>query len=158
MHYVCFRKAKGIIEKIHYINIATVNTAGEPWNTPVYAGHDDTYNFYWASWTDNEHSKNIRHNPNVFLTIYDSTVPEGDGEGVYIKAKAFELQDPAEIQEAIAHYYHRKSKYVRDVEEFMGASPRRIYKAVPERVWINGDGEVNGKFVDSRVEISLSWQ
>jgi len=35
-----------------------------------------------------QHSKNIAENNRVFIVIYDSTVPEGDGEGVYIQAMA----------------------------------------------------------------------
>jgi len=33
--------------------------------------------------------------------------------------------------------------------------PRRVYKAVLEKVWINGEGDVNGEYIDTRVEIIL---
>jgi general stress protein 26 len=79
--------AKEIIEKIQYITIATVSKDGEPWNTPVYSAYDEDYNFYWISWKENQHSKNIAENNQVFSVIYDSTVPEGTGEGVYIRQK-----------------------------------------------------------------------
>jgi general stress protein 26 len=52
--------AKVILEKIHYINIATVNEDGSPWNTPVSASHDEQLNFYWGSSPDSVHSQNIR--------------------------------------------------------------------------------------------------
>lgn len=148
-------KAKAIIEKVIYINIATVTPDGRPWNTPVVAAYDEDYNFYWASWAENEHSKNIRNNPNVFLTIYDSTVPEGTGEGVYIEAKAVELTDRDEIARAVATYYARKNRPPRQPEEFMGDYPRRVYKAVPRQSWVNVDGDINGNYVDQRVEIEL---
>jgi Pyridoxamine 5'-phosphate oxidase len=67
-----------------YITIATADSNGQPWNTPLYAAYDEHYNFYWASWTESVHSRNIRQNPAVFLVVYDSTVPEGTGEGIYI--------------------------------------------------------------------------
>lgn len=151
------KRAKEIISEILYITIATSSKEGQPWNTPVYSAYDGNYNFYWASWKDSQHSKNINENPNVFLVIYNSTVPEGQGEGVYIKARAEELTDEQEIKRALATLYVRKNQdpEKRSSQEFLGDYPRRVYKAVPEKVWVNSDGQVNGNFVDTRVEISL---
>lgn len=148
-------KAKAIIAKIIYITTATVSKDGKPWNTPVYSAYDEKFNFFWASWKENEHSKNVRDNGDVFLVIYDSTAPEGTGEGVYAKAKAYELDDPKEIAYAMKYLYGRKNKTPRKADEFLGDYPRRIYKAVPEKFWINGDGEVNGNFIDIRTEVKL---
>ena len=148
-------KVKAIIAKIIYITIATVSKDGKPWNTPVYSAYDEKFNFFWASWKENEHSKNVQNNGDVFLVIYDSTAPEGTGEGVYVKAKAYELTDPKEIEHAMKYLYGRKNKAPRKVDEFLDDYPRRVYKAVPEKFWINGDGEVNGNFVDTRVEVKL---
>lgn len=39
--------------------------------------------------------------------------------------------------------------------EFQGDMPRRVYKAVPEKFWINGDSDVNGNFIDIRQEVDL---
>jgi len=50
--------------------------------------------------------------------IYDSTVPEGTGECVYVKVKVYELADPKEIKQALKYLYGRKSKTPRGVEEF----------------------------------------
>ena len=148
-------KAKEIISKIIYITIASVSKDGRPWNTPVYSAFDENYNFFWASWRENEHSKNIRSNPDVFLVIYDSTVPEGTGGGVYVKAKAYEINDSKEIEYAVKYLYGRKNKTPRKAEEFLGNYPRRVYKATPEKFWINTEGEVNGNYVDKRVEVNL---
>jgi uncharacterized protein YhbP (UPF0306 family) len=80
------KRAKEIIEKIIYITLASVTPKGKPWNSPLYSAYDkDTYAFYWVSPRATQHSNNIAENQNVFLTIYDSTVPEGTGEGVYIQ-------------------------------------------------------------------------
>lgn len=148
--------AKKIIEKILYITIASVTPEGLPWNSPVYLAYDKNYNFYWASWKDNQHSKNIRNNPNVYIVIYDSTVPEGTGQGVYIQAKAYELTSLKEIAKALLLLYSRKGKNPRKVIEFLKRYPRRIYKAVPEKFWINVDAEIGGKFVDKKVEVKLT--
>lgn len=51
------KRAKEIVEKIIYATIATASKDGQPWNSPVYCAYDEDYNFYWSSWTENQHSK-----------------------------------------------------------------------------------------------------
>lgn len=158
MNSLEYKKAREIIEKILYITIATSSKDGMPWNSPVYCAFDKNYNFYWASWKENQHSKNIRENNNIFIVIYDSTVPEGTGEGVYIQGKAYELDSEKEIKHALS-YLDGRVKKKKDpktrITQFQGNKPRRIYKAIPEKVWVNGEGEIDGEYIDKRVEINL---
>lgn len=149
-------RAKEILSKILYITIATVDDAGRPWNTPVYSAYDEHFNFYWASGIDSTHSRNIRLNPDVFLVVYDSTVPEGTGEGVYIKAYAYELVSEHEAEAALRCYYGRANKVPPNPSSFLGSRPRRLYKAVPEQMWVNDLKEVDGTTVDGRVEVDLT--
>ncbi|HEY5383108.1 MAG TPA: pyridoxamine 5'-phosphate oxidase family protein [Candidatus Paceibacterota bacterium] len=148
-------KAKEIIEKIIYITIATASKEAEPWNTPVLAAYDEQYNFYWTSMANTQHSQNIRVNPKVYLSIFDSTVKPGEAGGVYVKASAVELSDPAEIERAVALVYKRKNKPIKMVEEFLGESPKRIYKAIPEKFWINLDVDIKNNPLDPKKEITL---
>lgn len=151
------KRAKEIINEIIYITIATCSRDGQPWNSPAYSAYDDDYNFYWASWKENQHSKNIAENNNIFIVVYDSKAKEGTGEGVYIKAKAYVLEDEAEIARAIKYLDSRVGKKKKGsttrIKQFQGEKPRRIYKAVPEKFWINGDGDVNGEYIDIRIEV-----
>lgn len=150
-------KAKEIISKILYITIATSTKDGQPWNSPVYSAFDENYNFFWISWTKNQHSKNIRDNNQIFIVIYDSTAVEGQGHGVYIQAKAFELANDKEIEHALKYLDGRINKLGRHkISQFQGNKPRRIYKAIPEKIWVNTDIRVNGEFVDDRLEINLN--
>lgn len=148
-------QARQIISKILYITLATVDKDGQPWNSPLYSAFDKDYNFYWASWKENNHSKNILENNNVFIVIYDSTVPEGTGRGVYIRAKAYEVSDLKELASALYLMYSRKSKSPRKILEFLKGYPRRVYKAVPEKVWLNGGADINGNYIDVRKEVDL---
>jgi len=151
-------KAKEILHDVIYITIATVTPDGTPWNTPVYSAYDEDYNFYWVSDKNGQHSKNIRDNENVFIAVYDSNIPEGTGVGVYIKAKAIELSGKDKITKGLTALYTRKNKdsQKRTADEFLGSFPRRVYKATPEKCWINGAGEINGNFIDIRTEINLT--
>ncbi len=151
-------KAREIIRDIRYITIATVSTDGLPWNTPVFAAFDEDYNFFWRSGKNSQHSQNIKENENVFLTIYDSTSEWGTGKGIFIKAKAYELNDERDVTYGLSLLDKRAGKTMGFADSFMNGNPRRVYKAVPEKVWVNQDSYVNGKFVDIREEVDLLGQ
>lgn len=150
------KRAKQIINEIIYITVATSSKDGQPWNSPVYSAFDEDYNFYWASWKENQHSKNIAENNRIFIVIYDSKAREGTGEGVYILAKANMLIKEEDVANAIRLLDGRVGK-VKDpkarVKQFMGDKPRRIYKAVSEKFWVNGEGDIKGEYIDVRLEV-----
>lgn len=147
------KQAQAIIDDIRYMAIATVNENGDPWNTPVARYHfDDDYTLYWASWTENQHSKNIRNNGKVFIVVYDSTPSTGQpSQGVYIQALAEEVTAENEAMEA-AKVFRNDPYNPSDGKEYLDEKPRRIYKAIPQKIWINDDDNVNDNFVDIRVE------
>lgn len=148
------QRAKEILKTIEYATIATTDKNGKPWNSPVARTYDNDLNIYWFSDKNNQHSRNIRENENVFIVIYDSTVPEGEGEGVYIEAKAYELTDPDEITKV--RRLKKGLDYDGSPDDFLGDANRRVYKAVPQRVWMNDAELKDGVFIrDYRVEISL---
>jgi len=147
------KRATDIIKKIRYATLATVTPEAKPWNSPVAHEYDQDLNIYWFSDKEGQHSKNVRANGEVFIVIYDSTVPEGEGEGVYIQAKVIELSDPEEIRHA------RRIKKGPDMDapdDFMGDAIRRVYKATPQKVWMNDADVKDGVFIrDYRVELDL---
>lgn len=150
------QRAAKIIKKIKYVNIASITPTGLPWNSPVYSAFDNNLNIYWISWKENQHSVNVRNNPNVFITVYDSTVPEGTGVGVYFKGQAKELSNPTEIITGLTVCYKRVDKKIAAIGNFLKNFPRRVYKFTPEKIWINGEGDINGNFIDIRTELDLN--
>ncbi len=145
-------RAKELIDKIPYITIASVTPEGEPWNSPVFAAHDENYNFIWNSSVDSQHSKNIQNSGKVFIVIYDST-KEGEGFGIYIEADAKEIEDD-KLDNAIKVFYEKKGRQPENKSEFMSPSTRRMYMAVPKKVWIN-NYDKNKLPRDWREEINL---
>lgn len=147
-------RAAAILRSTRYATIATASRDGKPWNSPVAHEFDDQLNVYWFSDKQNQHSQNVRENADVFIVIYDSSAPETDAEGVYIEAVAVELTDPDEVLRV------RKMKANEDWEgnpdDCTGDAIRRVYKAVPHRVWMNDAELSDGAYVrDYRVEIPL---
>lgn len=147
------QKAKAILDVINYITIATVSDDGQPWNTPVASFHfENDYTLYWASWQDNQHSKNIRATGKAFVVVYDSTPANNQpSAGVYMQGKASELTNEQEAMQA-ALVFKDDPYNPSDGKQYLGDYPRRIYKFVPEQIWMNDDDKVNGNFVDVRVE------
>jgi general stress protein 26 len=145
--------AKTVLDAIHYITVATVSEDGQPWNTPVAAFHfEDDYTLYWASWQDNQHSKNIRANGKAFVVVYDSTPADNrPSAGVYMLGQAFELTDEQTVMQAALAF--KDDPYnPSDGKQYLGNYPRRIYKFIPQKVWMNDGAEINGNFIDVRVE------
>jgi general stress protein 26 len=148
---------KDIAEIIHqtiYAAVATADDQGQPWNSPVFVVYDQQLTFYWASAQSSQHSKNIQANGRAFLVIFDSQVPWGEGKGVYFQTTATVVEDPAEIKKACEMRTARGAKVAQNAEDFMGDKPRRIYKAVPQKVWVNHDATHQGYYVDQRRQVS----
>lgn len=147
------KRAKEILSSIEYATIATVCEDGKPWNSPVAHFFDSEMNICWYSDKDNQHSQNIRNNENVFIVIYDSTVPIGQGEGVYIQATAVEVSDPDEVR--ILFNTDRKQELETPVDDFAGDAIRRIYRALPNKYWMNDAEEKDGEFLrDYRIQLN----
>jgi len=152
------KRSSEIIKQILYITIASVTKDGKPWNTPVYSAFDEELNFYWFSDKNSQHSNNVRDTKNVFLVIYDSTVPEGTGEGVYIQAEVLELNEETEVLGALNVLDTRVGKAKeRDFASYSGDAVLRGYKAIPKRAWMNDDDkDAQGNYIrDIRVELPL---
>lgn len=148
------KRAKEILATVLYATVATASKAGKPWNSPVAGFWDDNYNLYWFSDKDSTHSKNIRENEDVFIVVYDSTMPEGTGEGVYIEATAYEVTDPSEIEQVVDL---QKGDMRCEADQVSGDAIHRFYKAAPKNVWVNDDEkDENGNYIkDIRVEVKL---
>jgi general stress protein 26 len=145
-------RAKEIIAKINYVTIATITPTGLPWNSPVYFAHDDHYNFYWGTYKNSQKAQNLASNRHVFLVIYDSTVPSAEAEGVYIQATAHQITASKEIKAAY------ELLNFSDIWDFSAVSPDGpilLYKAIPEKAWMNDSDSKDGHYIDTRTEISL---
>ncbi len=144
-------KGKKILEQIRYATISSVGSDGQPWAAPVwYIFNEDT--IYWWSPVESQHSKNISVNPNVYITIFDSTVPEGDGLGLYLKAEAQQVSDN-ELETVITLYNASTKIFKLDQKNCSGNAPTRLYKATITKRWVNDGVERHGFYTDQRVSL-----
>ncbi len=148
-------RAEQILKMIKFLTIASVGENGEPWNTPVFFANDFHYNLYWASDQYSTHSKNIKQNSNIFIVIYDSTVPETMGVGLYIQARAVEIDNPIEIKKAHDLLAHRGTDFPWMLKEFFTSTRPKLFKATPTKMWISGEGKIAGTYKAIRQELKL---
>lgn len=151
--------AKKIIADNIYLTLATSSKKGKPWISPLFFAYDEKYNLYWVSNKNSLHSKLVRQNPKVAITIFDSHAPEGLGDGVYFEASAKELENIRDIEIAITALNKRVTKEefsIKNIEQITKKGIWRVYKATPTKIWKLTEGEfINGQNVDRKVEIKL---
>lgn len=120
--------ARGIVEANNYLTLATADRDGLPWASPVYYTPDGT-DFYWVSRPDSRHSRNIAERPEVGIVIYDTTVPVGTGEAVYLGARAKRVGD-ADLDRCAGIYNGRDPALASFTPERLRApNPLRLYRA-----------------------------
>lgn len=144
---------KNMLTSQLYCTVATVDKDGQPWSTPVFFANKEEC-LYWFSSISSQHSQNIYSNSKVFITLFDSHAPEGQGEGLYMLCDAKEAAKD-EIDAAIGIYNQKAQTFKikkRDVSE---NAPTRLYRANIIRAWINTDKNENGYYEDIRKELSL---
>ncbi len=150
-------RADEILQQTVYATLATVSDAGEPWNTPVYCAYDRRHHFYWGSPADATHSCNIKANGRGAIVVYDSTVPAGTGQGVYVSVSCRELHNADDVRAAFALIKARRgpvSYWL--VEEFLQDGPIKMYEAIPTGVWINDELCIDGAIIDHRVAVQFA--
>ncbi|WP_151476386.1 pyridoxamine 5'-phosphate oxidase family protein [Streptomyces albicerus] len=126
--------ARGIIDTNRYLVLATADRAGLPWSSPVYFAHRECREFFWLSSPQATHSRNIAVRPQVGIAVFDSSVPIGTGQGVYMSAVAEPVDGP-EAENAIEVFSRRSVAHggrVWTVGDVQDGSGLRLYRAVAE--------------------------
>ena len=152
-------QAQRILNSVLYCSLATSSTEGHPWCSPVFFAFDAELNLYWSSAVVSQHSQNIYNNGGqVSISVYESNCPEGTtGQGFYLLGKASEM-DLQGIQYAFPLMEKRSGKPIpRSYEDYLGQSPRRMYRFTPSTVWCNGERFPQGnQLLDTKIEVSLA--
>jgi nitroimidazol reductase NimA-like FMN-containing flavoprotein (pyridoxamine 5'-phosphate oxidase superfamily) len=123
--------ARSLIDASLYLVLGTADEDGLPWASPVYFAHSEHRDFFWVSRPDARHSRNLAARPDVSIVIFDSSVPIGTGQGVYMTAVARELE--GDDQEAGLEVYSRRAlehggrAFTQD--DVTGSAALRFYRA-----------------------------
>jgi hypothetical protein len=123
----------------------------------VYFSHGGYRDMYWISSPETEHSKNIAVRPDVSIVVFDSSVPIGHAEAVYMRGRAREVIDPTDEQCATAFRARFEEVKSFTPDELRGPAKLHLYHATVTEHWvlIRGSDPVWGRGTDSRYAVSL---
>jgi nitroimidazol reductase NimA-like FMN-containing flavoprotein (pyridoxamine 5'-phosphate oxidase superfamily) len=122
---------RAIVDDNLYLVLGTADQAGRPWVTPVYFAHADYCEFVWVSSPAAQHSRNIAARREVSIVVFDSTVPIGTGQAVYVSALAEELagDDCAEGIDVFSRRSLAHGGREWTLEDVQAPARRRLYRA-----------------------------
>jgi pyridoxine/pyridoxamine 5'-phosphate oxidase len=142
--------ARAIIDDNRYMTLGTADEEGAPWVSPVWCAPSGYREFFWVSSPDARHSHNVAARPEIAIVIFDSRVPAGSGQGVYMSAIAEEVSD-AELERGIEIFSQRaEAQGLRawTREDVTPPARHRLYRATASEHFVLDKG-------DHRVPVSL---
>jgi hypothetical protein len=152
-------RARSVIDANRYMALGTADETGHPWVTPVWFASEDYRNFHWVSSPDAKHSRYLADHPEVAIAIFDSSVPVGGAQAVYMKGVAGELTGP-ELERGL-EVFDRVSRKDLDrawgLEDVQEPSLFRLYRATATEHWvlIPGRDPEGGSGVDRSEPVTL---
>jgi hypothetical protein len=124
--------ARQIIDANLYMVLGTADETGRPWATPVYYAVAGYREFYWVSSPKATHSRNIAARPEVSIVVFNSQVPIGAGQGVYMSAVAEEMTSD-DLERGIDIFSRRSLMHggrAWSADDVAGRAPFRLYRAM----------------------------
>jgi nitroimidazol reductase NimA-like FMN-containing flavoprotein (pyridoxamine 5'-phosphate oxidase superfamily) len=125
--------ARTILDAGVDVVLATADGDGVPWASPVWFAKEDYRELYWVSYPGARHSRNIAVRPQIAMVVFDSTVPPGTGQAVYMTATAEQLTDAASIAHGIGVSSRESMRQGGEVEwgsdRVAGEARLRLYRA-----------------------------
>lgn len=122
--------ARAIIDANVYMTLGTADAAGRPWASPVFYAAWEYREFYWMSSLEATQCRNIVVRPEVSIVIFDSQIPVGSGQAVYMSAIAGPVPDD-EIPRGVEIYPGPADRDARPItaEKVRPPSLYRLYRA-----------------------------
>jgi predicted pyridoxine 5'-phosphate oxidase superfamily flavin-nucleotide-binding protein len=142
--------ARSIIDAGSYMTLATADADGVPWASPVWYAKAAYDELLWVSKPEARHSRNIDVRREIAISIFDSTQPEGTGEGVYMAATAEQLSG-ADLRtgiEAFNAWSEATGGAPWTIEDVQTPARHRLYRARVARHWVLGPK-------DERIPVAL---
>jgi pyridoxamine 5'-phosphate oxidase-like protein len=134
--------ARRIVDGNAYMTLATADGAGRPWASPVWYAPGGHGELLWVSDPEARHSRNLAVRPQVGIVIFDSTVPIGGAQAVYMEALAEEVPD-ADLERAIGIFSRRSETQgaaAWTTAEVRSPARERLYRAVASERFVLGPG------------------
>jgi pyridoxine/pyridoxamine 5'-phosphate oxidase len=144
--------AQDLIDRNRYLTLATADQAGQPWASPVWYAHTGYKEFFWVSSPDARHSRNIAARPQVSIVIFDSSLPPGAIQAVYLSGAAQVVTGPG-LQRHLPVYSCRSQEQGLPAwapGDLQAPARQRLYRAVAAALFVLKPGGV-----DARIPVTI---
>ncbi len=150
--------ARALLDSIYYLTLATVDANGSPRVSPVYFTPHEYTDYYWVSRPDTRHSRNIVRDQRAMAVVYDSTVPVGAAEAVYLTGRAGQVAEAELGERCSIAFTGRGGASVMGPDELRGDAPLRLYflHVHATEVLVRGGHPKLGNGGDRRVSVTLT--
>ena len=135
--------ARRLAQQLQYMTLATADAAGRPWASPVWFATSSDDVFLWVSAPGTRHSRNIAERAEVAIVIFDSTLPVGSAEALYVDAVAEEVGGD-DLDEAIAAFSRRSVECgarAWSASDVLPPARPRLYRATATAQSVLGPGD-----------------
>jgi hypothetical protein len=135
--------ARRLVAANMYMTLATADAQGRPWVSPVWYAPAAGAQFLWVSSPETRHSRNIAGRPEIAIVIFDSTVPIGGAEALYVEAVA-ELLLGTEARQSILTYSERSraaGALAWEASDVLPPAGVRLYRATATSQFVLGAGD-----------------
>jgi hypothetical protein len=135
--------ARQLVERNRYMTLATADADGRPWVTPVWFAPQWPDALLWISRPDTRHSQNLAVRPELAIVLYDSTVPVGEAEALYLDARAAQLSGPELEASIVVYSAHAEANDAGSfgLGDVSGDGPFRLYRASILDRFVLGPGD-----------------
>ncbi|MFB6241313.1 MAG: pyridoxamine 5'-phosphate oxidase family protein [Candidatus Nanosalina sp.] len=127
-----------IAEENELLALATVSEDSEAFNATAFFVYDEDFKFYILTEPDTDHCENLRGNPSISLSIYDSRQDWGDEkQGLQVFGEAEQVSEE-KIPEVLNLYLERfpgLGEWVSEPDE-MEKIDSKFYVVRPDRIKI----------------------
>jgi nitroimidazol reductase NimA-like FMN-containing flavoprotein (pyridoxamine 5'-phosphate oxidase superfamily) len=125
--------AREIIDRERFMTLATADSDGVPWASPVWYAPDGYSELLWVSKPEARHSRNIAVRPEIAIVIFDSQQTPGDVRALYMAARAEEID--ARSMEAFNARSIAQGLPPWGPEDVQSPARHRLYRAVVSQHW-----------------------
>jgi hypothetical protein len=147
-----------VLDSIYYMTLATVDADGSARVSPLYMTPHQYTDFYWVSRPDAQHSRNLVRDERAMAVVYDSTVPVGAAEAVYLTGRVRQAPEAELFERCSVAFSGCGGASVMRPHELSGEAPLRLYclRIYTTEVLIRGSHPTLGNGRDRRVRVILT--
>ena len=143
--------ARRIIDAHVYMTLATADSGGRPWASPVWFAHEDHRRFIWVSRPERRHSRNLAERSEAGIVIFDSTPRrQGTPDAVYLDAVTEQVAGADE--EHCVEVFSRRSVALGwpglSVSDVRPPAALRVYRATASALFVLDEN-------DDRIAVDL---